>query len=326
MIHFASSPLRVSLIGGGTDFESFYKNYNGAVINFTIDKYVYVLVKNKFDKNIKLSYSINEYPKSINEIKHSLIKNIFKLYNIKNNIELISIADIHSKGTGLGSSSAFTIASLTAINSFLKMKPLNRQKLAELACNIEIKKNKSPIGVQDQYSSCFGGFNFMEFSKKGVYVKRYDLQKNELNHIHKNLYLYNTGIKRSNNSILQIHKKNIKQNLNIDYLKHLRDQTYILNDQIKLKNFDYIPIAINKSWELKQKFNKKTNNQLIEKLINKGINSGATAAKLLGAGGGGFILFHVKNKNKDNFMNNMGKKNFLEFKFENNGVKSMYLP
>ena len=145
-------------------------------------------------------------------------------------------------------------------------------------------------------------------------------------HIHKNLYLYNTGIKRSNNSVLQIHKKNIKQNLNIDYLKHLRDQTYILNDQIKLKNFDYIPIAINKSWELKQKFNKKTNNQLIEKLINKGINSGATAAKLLGAGGGGFILFHVKNKNKDNFMNNMGKKNFLEFKFENNGVKSMYLP
>lgn len=326
MIHFASSPLRVSLIGGGTDFESFYKNYNGAVINFTIDKYVYVLVKNKFDKNIKISYSINEYPRSINEIKHSLIKNIFKLYNIKNNIELISIADIHSKGTGLGSSSAFTIASLMAINSFLKMKPLNRQKLAELACNIEIEKNKSPIGVQDQYSSCFGGFNFMEFSKKGVSVKRYDLKKNELNNIHKNLYLYNTGIKRSNNSILQTHKKNIKQNFNIDYLKYLRDQTYILNEQIKLKNFDYIPISINKSWELKQKFNKKTNNQFIEKLIHKGINSGATAAKLLGAGGGGFILFHVKNKNKDNFINNMGKKNFLEFKFENNGVKSMYLP
>jgi len=326
MIHFASSPLRVSLIGGGTDFESFYKNYNGAVINFTIDKYVYVLVKNKFDKNIKISYSINEYPRSINEIKHSLIKNIFKLYNIKNNIELISIADIHSKGTGLGSSSAFTIASLMAINSFLKMKPLNRQKLAELACNIEIEKNKSPIGVQDQYSSCFGGFNFMEFSKKGVSVKRYDLKKNELNNIHKNLYLYNTGIKRSNNSILQTHKKNIKQNFNIDYLKYLRDQTYILNEQIKLKNFDYIPISINKSWELKRKFNKKTNNQFIEKLIHKGINSGATAAKLLGAGGGGFILFHVKNKNKDNFINNMGKKNFLEFKFENNGVKSMYLP
>lgn len=326
MIHFASSPLRVSLIGGGTDFESFYKNYDGAVINFTIDKYVYVLVKNKFDKNIKLSYSINEYPKSINKIKHSLIKHIFKLYNIKNNIELISIADIHSKGTGLGSSSAFTIASLTAINSFLKIKPLNRHKLAELACNIEIKKNKSPIGVQDQYSSCFGGFNFMEFSKKGVSVKRYDLKKNELNHIHNNLFLYDTGIKRSNNSILQIHKKNIKEKFNIDYLKYLRDQTYILNEQIKLKNFDYIPISINKSWELKQKFNKKTNNKLIENLIHKGISNGATAAKLLGAGGGGFILFHVKNKNKDNFMSNMGKKNFLEFKFENNGVKSMYLP
>ena len=127
MIHFSSSPLRVKLIGGGTDFRSFYEMHNGAVISFTIDKYVNVIVKNKFDKGIKLSYSVNEYPKSVNKIKHSIIKNIFKLYKIKNNIELISIADIHSKGTGLGSSSAFTLATITAINSFLKQKSINKK-------------------------------------------------------------------------------------------------------------------------------------------------------------------------------------------------------
>ena len=127
MMHFSSSPLRVSLIGGGTDFDSFYEKHNGAVISFTIDKYVNVLIKNKFDKGIKLSYSVNEYPKSVNKIRHSLIKNIFKLYNIRNNIELISIADIHSKGTGLGSSSAFTLATISAINSLLNQKSINKK-------------------------------------------------------------------------------------------------------------------------------------------------------------------------------------------------------
>ena len=144
----------------------------------------------------------------MNKIKHSLIKNIFKLYKIKNNIELISIADIHSKGTGLGSSSAFTLATISAINSFLKQKSINKKKLAELACYIEIIKNKSPIGKQDQYSSCFGGFNFIDFKKKGVSVNKYKFNQDELKHIQKNLFLYNTGISRSANSILYLHKKN----------------------------------------------------------------------------------------------------------------------
>ena len=325
MIHFSSSPLRVSIIGGGTDFRSFYTKHNGAVISFTIDKYVNVLVKNKFDKGIKLSYSLNEYPKSVNKIKHSIIKNIFKLYDIKNNIELISIADIHSKGTGLGSSSAFTLATIAAINSFLKQKSLNKKKIAELACYIEIDKNKSPIGEQDQYASSFGGFNFIDFKKKGVSVNKYNFNKNHLKHIQKNLFLYNTGISRSANSILHLHKKKIKEKSDIDYLKYLRDETYILNEQLINKNFDYIPISINKSWELKKKFNFKTKNKLIDKLIKKGIDNGASAAKLLGAGGGGFILFYVNNKKIKNFIQNMGRGNFLDFNFSDDGIKSRQL-
>ena len=325
MMHFSSSPLRVSLIGGGTDFRSFYEKHNGAVISFTIDKYVNVLVKDKFDRGIKLSYSVNEYPKSVNKIKHSLIKNIFKLYNIRNNIELISIADIHSKGTGLGSSSAFTLATISAINSLLNQKSINKKKLAELACYIEIIKNKSPIGEQDQYSSCFGGFNFIDFKKKGVSVNKYKFNQDELKHIQKNLFLYNTGISRSANSILYLHKKKIKDKSDINYLKFLRDETYILNEKLSNKNFDYIPISINKSWELKQKFNYKTKNKSIDKLIKNGINSGASAAKLLGAGGGGFILFYVNSKKRKIFLQNMGKKNFLDFNFEDNGTKSRQL-
>jgi D-glycero-alpha-D-manno-heptose-7-phosphate kinase len=321
MIHFSSSPLRISLIGGGTDFQSFYNLHGGAVINFTINKYVNVLIKNKFDKNIKLSYSINEYPKSVREIKHSLIKNIFKFYNIKNNIELVSIADIHSRGSGLGSSSAFTLATLSSINSFLNKKPFTKKTLAELACNIEIYKNKSPIGMQDQYSSCYGGFNYINFSKKKISVDEIKLSSYELSKIKSNLLLYNTGISRSANKILSVHKNKIKNKINIDYLKYLRDEAIILNEHLNKKNFHQIPISLNKSWDLKQKFNSKTKNPKINKLIEQGIRYGAEAGKLLGAGGGGFILFYVKANKSKYFKKIMGINNFIDFNFDTKGTQ-----
>ncbi len=321
MIHFASSPLRISLIGGGTDFQSFYEKNSGAVISFTIDKHVYSIVKEKFDNSIKLSYSINEYPSSINKIKHNLIRELFKYYKIKNNIELISIGDIHSKGTGLGSSSAFTLATIAAINSYLNKKPLTKKKLAEESCIIEILKNKSPIGIQDQYASSHGGFNLIKFNKKKIIVKRYLFSKNELTYLNNRLLLFNTGIVRKSNSILEKHEIKIRNNHNVDYLNNLRDETYFLNKKLLKKDFDYIPKSLNKSWELKQKFNSKTKNKKIDSIIMKGMSLGAKGAKLLGAGRGGFVLFYVDKNKKNDFMNKMGLNNFLKYNFTNDGTK-----
>ncbi len=321
MVHLSFSPLRVSLVGGGTDFESFFNNYNGAVISFTINKYVYVLIKDKYDKSIKLSYSKNEYPDKVKSIKHSLIKNIFQFYNIKDNIELISIADIHANGTGLGSSSAFTLSTLSSLNSYLKLNQLSKKTLAEKACKIEIKKNKSPIGVQDQYASSYGGLNYINFSKKNIKVSKINFEKSEFQYIRERLLLFNTGISRSTNSILKAHENKIQNEEQIEYLQYLRDETYILKEQLINKNLDYISKSINKSWELKQKFNFKTKNIIIDKLIYKGLQNGATGAKLLGAGKGGFILFYVPKKNKKNFILNMGNNNFLNYNFDFNGTK-----
>ncbi len=320
MIHLSSSPLRVSLIGGGTDFETFYKKHQGGVVSFTINKYVYVIIKEKYDETIKLSYSKNENPKTINDIKHNLIKKIFEYYKIKNNIELVSIADIHSKGTGLGSSSAFTLATISSLNSYLSKKNITKNKLAEQACIIEIKKNKSPIGVQDQYASAYGGLNFIKFSNN-ITISNINLESEEFQYIKDRLFLFNTGITRNTNLILNTHEKKIKDEYNIDYLKYLRDESFILYEQLLNKNFNYISNSINKSWELKQKFNFKTKNKSIDKIINQGMKYGASGAKLLGAGKGGFILFFVPKNKKNYFLSSMGHKNFLNFNFDHNGTK-----
>jgi len=322
MIHITKSPLRVSLIGGGTDFPSYFNKKKGAVISFTIDKYVYVIVKNKFDKKIKLSYSSNEIPKNIDSIKHHLIRHIFKYYKIKNNIELISLADIHAKGTGLGSSSAFTLSTLASINSYLKNKKLNKKELAKEACKIEIELNKSPIGVQDQFASSYGGFNFIEFKDSNVSVKKLPLNNLDINFLNSRLILFNTNIVRQTNSILSNHLNNILVNKNLKYLDQLYEETLILKKHIFDKNFDYIPQSLNRSWELKKKFNHKTNNTIIDNLINKGIKSGACGAKLLGAGKGGFILFYVNKNKKNKFINSMGSQNIVNYKFDMHGTKT----
>ena len=322
MIHLTRSPLRVSLMGGGTDFPSYFNNYNGAVISFTINKYVYVLTKEKFDKKIKLSYSKNEHPKEVKKIKHNLIRHIFNYMKIKNNIEFTSLADIHSHGTGLGSSSAFTLASVASLNSYLNNRSFTKKKMAEIACHIEIEKNKSPIGYQDQYASAFGGFNFINFKKSGVTVKKMNFSSDELKFLNNSLILYNTNIFRKTNSILSYHLNNISNNKNTLYLKELFEETLLLNENLIKKNLDFIPKSLNKSWELKKKFNDKTINKKVENLINKGKRNGAKGAKLLGAGKGGFILFFVNPKEKKKFISTMGPKNILNFDFDNFGTRT----
>ncbi len=322
MINIGVSPLRISLIGGGTDFRSYFEKNTGGVISFTIDKYVYVITKRKYDKKIKLSYSLNENPKSVNSIKHNLIRNIFKYYNIKGDIEFVSLADIHSNGTGLGSSSAFTLASLNSLNLLLKKPVLNKKELADLACYIEIKKNKSPIGIQDQFACSYGGINFFNFKKNITRVRRLDFEVDELRYLNKVLLLYNTNIYRSANSILINHKENISKNKNLDYLKYLYDETLLLKENLLNKNLDYIIKSLNTSWYLKKKFNPETTNKIINNIIQKGFDNGAKGAKLLGAGKGGFVLFYVNSNKVKSFKKLMGEKNFLQYNFDFKGSHS----
>jgi D-glycero-alpha-D-manno-heptose-7-phosphate kinase len=321
MITLSRSPLRISFIGGGTDFPNFYNKYSGGVISGAIDKYVYVSINKKFDKKIKLSYSKTEIVDQIADVKHPLIKCILNKYKVRKNIELISLADIPSTGTGLGSSSAFTLSTISSINKHLNNNQLSKSKLAELACEIELIKNKSPIGIQDQYACSYGGLNHISFIKNKVKINKKKINKNEIMEIEKSLILVYTNITRKANDVLSKHKSKIEKNKNIEFLKETNYQTEILLEKLNEGNIDYLPTALNISWSLKKKFNSSVSNSYIDKLINFGLDNGAKGAKLLGAGKGGFVLFLIDKRKKNKFISNFKNNECLEIKFDNHGTK-----
>jgi len=321
MLSITKTPLRISFMGGGTDFPEFFNKYSGGVISTTIDKYVYVLINKKFDKSIKLSYSEIENVKNVNQINHILIKEILKKFKIINNLEITSIADIPSLGTGLGSSSAFTISTLKSINQFLGNQDINKKQIAELACNIEIDLSKSPIGIQDQYACSFGGLNHISFANKKVEVKKILLSNNEKLNLENSLILVYTNRTRKSNDILKGHRQNILLKKNINFLKETNDQTAILLENFERGNIDFLAESLNKSWELKKKFNSNVTSKYIDELINYGISNGAIGGKLLGAGKGGFLLFYVPKLNRKKFISSFKSNIILDFKFENQGSK-----
>lgn len=315
------SPLRVSFIGGGTDFEDFFKFHEGGVISTSINKYVYVLIKDKFTKGIKLSYSNNENVENTSKIKHKLIKEIFQKYKVENNIELISIADIHAQGTGLGSSSAFSLATINSLRHFLSLKSLSRLSLALEAFNLEKSINNSAMGIQDQFASCYGDFNYISFFKNKIKVKKISLGKDERDYLENNFFLIYSETSRSASNILKKHNKIINTMDKTKFLIKMTDEVKKTYLELKKGNIDYLINSINNSWLLKKQFNSEVSNKKIDDLINHGMSNGAKAAKLLGAGVGGFILFCVEKKNQANFKKSFKKYKILNLKIDNEGTK-----
>lgn len=320
------SPLRVSFIGGGTDFEKFYSFNRGGVISTSINKYVYVTIKQKFEDGIKLSYSANENVSSTSKIKHKLIKNIFMKYKIKSNIELSSLADIPSSGTGLGSSSAFSLSTISSLRKYLNLKDLNKTSLAMEAYEIEKSLNNSAMGLQDQFASAHGGLNFISFYKKKINVSKISLNQDEIKFLTNNFYLVYTDANRSASDILKKHDKIIRNNKNkISFLNKMYEEAYKTYIQLQKGNIEYLGESIRNSWELKKSFNDLITTKKINDLILYGMNNGAYSSKLLGAGLGGFILFFVPKKNRKNFLNSFKKKKIYNLGIDHDGTKTFKL-
>lgn len=318
----ARAPLRISIFGGGSDFKSFYKKNKAAVLSLSIKKYVYIIVKESYSKKFIISYSRKEVCSKISEIKHPLIRETLKYFRVKKPLEIVSISDIPGKGSGLGSSSAFTCAIVMAIANYKKIK-ISRKKVAKIASFIEINKCKSNIGVQDHYASAIGGFNLLEFKSNDT-VKIKKIKKKNLNKFFLNFYLISTNIFRSANKILSIQEaKNniINKNMQIKKLVNIAYKVYDII--IKKKNLENVDIgdSLDLSWKIKKKISKSISKKKIDKLYNFGINSGSTGGKLLGAGGGGFILFYVPKKNKKLFQKKTKFLNVTIPTIDNQGVK-----
>jgi len=300
------TPLRITFAGGGSDMASYYMKHPATCISATINKYVYVLVKKRFDDKVYLKYSDNELVdvKHLDDIRHDFIRETLKFMNVGYGVEIINWADIPTKGTGLGSSSSFLVGLLLALHT-LEGRSVSKNTLADQACYIEINKCGKPIGVQDQYAAAFGGFNKMEFGNnmaRGDYreVSGFGFCDQEIREVSEHLHLFYTGVTRESKDILATQKENlVSDDEVVNNMHHNVELANKLAEYLVMKDVDAIPITLRQNWELKKKFASTISNPELDRIYDVATTiGGAEAGKILGAGGGGFFLFWAEDKKK----------------------------
>ena len=309
----SKTPFRISFVGGGTDNLKKH-TFSGNVISTTINKFIYVGLNKKFDRKIRFSYSKTENVLNANKLKHEMLKELLKHFNLSSGLEIISVADIPSEGSGLGSSSSFLVGSINCIIKYLKIN-LSYKQIAELACKIERNILKKPIGMQDQYNAVYGGLKWYNFTSKNVRVNHINIDQKRLNAFEQSLFLFYTQKTRKSQKIL----KNVKKNQNLKQLKELSNLAINFKNELIRGDLNLLGTILNESWKLKKELSNNTTNKYINSIYDHAIKSGATGGKLLGAGGGGFLLFFVENKHKKKFLNNMKKFELINFNFYNKG-------
>lgn len=320
------APVRLSMGGGGTDLPSYYKEYGGFLIATAINKYVYVSLNKRFEKSIRLSYSKTEIVEDVEKIEHRIFKEALKYTNIKNQVELVSIADVPSN-CGLGTSSTFTVSLLNALYTY-KKEYLSIEALAEAACHIELDVLKEPIGKQDQYASAFGGFNAYWFNKDGsVNIESLDIREEVIKDLQNNLLLFYLKKDRSASSILKIqNEKSIKKDLGtIDRLHKIKEIGLYTKKIFEKGNIDEFGEILHNHWLTKKGLSDKVSDSDIDEIYEYAIKNGALGGKVVGAGGGGFLMFYCpKDKSKlVNAMSKFGLEPFW-FYFEKDGAKKIY--
>ena len=294
------SPLRISLGGGGTDLPSYYRQHEGFLISAAVDKYVYIIMHDAFEKKIIIKYSKTELVHSVEEIQHPIIRESLKLLNITApNFELASMADIPA-GTGLGSSGSFTCALLKALHTYNKtfIKP---DDLAEEACHIEIDVLGEPIGKQDQYISAFGGINCFTFCKNDqVKTKELNISKETLYNLEDHLLLFFTGFSRSASAVLKEQDDKSKTNdpEMIDNLHFVKELGYRSKHAFESGDLEEFAGLMNTHWEHKKQRSGAMSNDRINTWYDIAMKNGALGGKLIGAGGGGFLMFYAEDTKK----------------------------
>jgi len=307
----SKTPLRISFVGGGTDFEGFYTRHQGQVISSAIDKYVYVVVKERFDDRIVLHYTENEIVESVSAIKHELIREALKCAGINRGIEIITLADITSKGSGLGSSSVLTVGLLNALFTFRGEQRTN-EDLARIACDIELEQLKKSMGKQDQYIAAYGGLKKLVFCADGnVHVKNIPLTDQERLHLGHNLLLHFTRTTRKAEGILEEQKKNIDTHLS--ELRQISGLVDRLEVAFEHRDFDALGHLLKENWMLKKGLASRISHDDIDIMVNLAYDNGALGCKIAGAGGGGFLLGYVPMDKQDRYRSAMAGYRELPF-------------
>ena len=315
----SKTPLRMSFVGGGSDLPAYYNYDEGAVLSTTIDKYMYIIVNSKFDGNIRLSYSITEDVDNVDKIKHPIVRNTLKMLEIPGGIEIASMADIPSKGSGLGSSSSYTVGLLNALYVY-KKNYINREDLGKLACHVEIDLCKEPIGKQDQYIAAFGGLNLIRFySDESVSVEPVICKPEIVDKLEESILIFYTGRTRSASTLLREQSKSMDNSVKRALIKEMVKLAFDLKYILENEDLDSVGELLDKNWRLKSQLVSGISDIQIDDWYQRGIKAGAKGGKLLGAGYGGFLMFFVPLEKQANVIKALSNLKTIPFSFDNSG-------
>lgn len=316
------TPLRISLMGGGTDFRQFFLQEEGCVLSSAIDKYIYVIIKQRYDKQIRVGYTRTELVSQVDEIQHDLVRECLRYTGIREGVEISTMGDIPSEGSGLGSSSTVTVGLLNAMYTYLGT-PVDQYQLARAACAIEIDILGSPIGEQDQMIAAYGGQRFIRFGRDGTtQVETLGLDAEQTRRLNQNLMLFFTNVTRKAGTVLQEQVQRLDTNWEI--LREMKCLALQTRASLAANELDEVGVMLHKSWLLKKQLAHKISNSAIDDLYETARRAGALGGKITGAGGGGYLLLYCPRDKQDSVRAALRCCPELPFHLERDGSKVIF--
>jgi D-glycero-alpha-D-manno-heptose-7-phosphate kinase len=320
----SKTPLRMSFVGGGSDLSAFYNEEAGAVLSTSINKYMYMSINRKFDGRIRLSYSSTEEADHFSQIQHPLVREAMALTGIEAGVEIASLADIPSKGSGLGSSSSFTVGLLNGLYAY-KNQFVSKDTLARQACEIEIDRCREPIGKQDQYAAAFGGLNLIRFfPDQSVAVDPIICSPKLLAELEASILVFFTGRTRSASAVLAKQSTAMSSQTQRGLMRRMVQLAFDLKRELESGSLDNFGPILHENWMLKAQLADGITDVQINSWYAKGMELGAKGGKLLGAGNGGFIMFFAPQELHAKIVSGLPELTPVQFKFDLNGAQIAY--
>jgi D-glycero-alpha-D-manno-heptose-7-phosphate kinase len=320
----SKTPLRMSYVGGGSDLPAYYREELGAVLSTSIDKYMYIAVNPKFDGRIRLSYNQTEEVDSVDQVAHPLVREALKLLDIPGGIEIASMADIPSKGSGLGSSSSYTVGLLNALYAY-RNQFASKATLARQACEIEIDRCGEPIGKQDQYAAAFGGMNLIRFHPdESVSVDPVICAPELLRTLEASTLIFFTGRTRSASAVLAQQQKALQAPDRKSLMRRMVQLAFDLKAELESGTLDNFGDLLDENWRLKVQLSAGISDPQIDAWYETGLRHGALGGKLLGAGNGGFMMFHAPPQTHASIRAALCDLQSVTFKFDRNGAQIVF--
>ena len=316
----------MSFVGGGSELAVFYRKFGGAVVSTAINQFVYISVNKKFDEKIRVSYSKTEEARTVDRIKHPLVREAMKLLKIDGGLEITSVADIPGRGSGLGSSSSFTVGLLHALHAYAE-RYAGAEQLAQEACEIEIGRCGEPIGKQDQYAAAYGGLNFIQFHEDdSVSVEPILCKRETLRTIQDHILVFYTGITRSASDVLKHQQSAVasekKKQAVMRKMVALAEQ---MKGELQRNRAGAFGEIIHEGWLLKKSLTSGISTDAIDGWYAKARKAGAVGGKLLGAGAGGFLMFYAPPEKHEAITQSLDKLRRMDFKFEPQGSRILFV-